>query len=239
MAATITLARQRQRSSRDTPSSDGEPSPAQPSSLAGEQTRLDLPEDVQAALANAQPATRQGTVPRLYYLAFDANPAVRVTTGGGDVPIRAYEGFSTRSSGGHSGRAIGTFRIDEPGRFLLVAAGEPQAPQANVAVGQEGAGLFLLLTVFGAGILGMAGVVLGIIVLWVRGQARQMRHSPTRQPATWEQGAVPGWYRDPGGRHELRYWDGLRWTEHVFDRGTQAVDPIVDSRSSERTPKAT
>jgi len=24
-----------------------------------------------------------------------------------------------------------------------------------------------------------------------------------------------GWYPDPAGRHEHRYWDGARWTEHV------------------------
>ena len=27
-------------------------------------------------------------------------------------------------------------------------------------------------------------------------------------------------------RHELRYWDGQQWTEHVSDRGTQGVDPL-------------
>lgn len=24
------------------------------------------------------------------------------------------------------------------------------------------------------------------------------------------------WAADPNGRHELRYWDGFRWTEHLF-----------------------
>ncbi|MDQ3352503.1 MAG: DUF2510 domain-containing protein, partial [Actinomycetota bacterium] len=23
------------------------------------------------------------------------------------------------------------------------------------------------------------------------------------------------WYPDPSHRHELRYWDGTTWTEHV------------------------
>jgi hypothetical protein len=35
-----------------------------------------------------------------------------------------------------------------------------------------------------------------------------------------------GWFADPGRRHELRYWDGQRWTEHVSDRGTQGVDAM-------------
>ncbi|HKY66004.1 MAG TPA: phospholipid scramblase-related protein [Acidimicrobiales bacterium] len=34
----------------------------------------------------------------------------------------------------------------------------------------------------------------------------------------------PGWYPDPFGRHESRYWDGHRWTEHVASHGRQAVD---------------
>ncbi|MGH9186137.1 MAG: phospholipid scramblase-related protein [Acidimicrobiales bacterium] len=36
---------------------------------------------------------------------------------------------------------------------------------------------------------------------------------------------APAWYPDPFGRHELRYYDGRQWTEHVSDRGRQAVDP--------------
>jgi uncharacterized protein YxjI len=35
------------------------------------------------------------------------------------------------------------------------------------------------------------------------------------------------WYPDPLGRHELRYWDGAQWTQHVSSHGRQAVDPPV------------
>ena len=34
-----------------------------------------------------------------------------------------------------------------------------------------------------------------------------------------------GWLADPGGAHELRYWDGSAWTDHVSDQGVAAVDP--------------
>lgn len=34
------------------------------------------------------------------------------------------------------------------------------------------------------------------------------------------------WYPDPTGRHELRYWDGTRWTEHVSDQGATTIDPV-------------
>lgn len=33
------------------------------------------------------------------------------------------------------------------------------------------------------------------------------------------------WTNDPTGRHELRYWDGEAWTEHVSDQGVQSADP--------------
>jgi uncharacterized protein YxjI len=33
------------------------------------------------------------------------------------------------------------------------------------------------------------------------------------------------WHPDPYGRHELRYWDGSQWTEHVSSHGKQSVDP--------------
>jgi len=34
-----------------------------------------------------------------------------------------------------------------------------------------------------------------------------------------------GWYPDPSGRHEHRYWDGTRWTEDVASGGRQGTDP--------------
>lgn len=34
-----------------------------------------------------------------------------------------------------------------------------------------------------------------------------------------------GWYPDPSGRHEQRYWDGKGWSEHVSDQGERSLDP--------------
>lgn len=40
--------------------------------------------------------------------------------------------------------------------------------------------------------------------------------------------SVPaGWYADPAGRYELRYWDGSTWTEHVSRAGQQFTDAPV------------
>jgi uncharacterized protein YxjI len=36
---------------------------------------------------------------------------------------------------------------------------------------------------------------------------------------------APGWYPDPYGRHETRWFDGRQWTEHVASHGRQGVDP--------------
>lgn len=34
-----------------------------------------------------------------------------------------------------------------------------------------------------------------------------------------------GWYADPAGRHELRYWDGKGWSADVSDGGARSLDP--------------
>ncbi len=39
----------------------------------------------------------------------------------------------------------------------------------------------------------------------------------------------PAWHPDPTGRHDHRWWDGTRWTEHVADAGVSAVDPLDTS----------
>jgi hypothetical protein len=42
-------------------------------------------------------------------------------------------------------------------------------------------------------------------------------------------GSSPGpaaWHPDPADRHELRYWDGSTWTEHVSDGGAVHCDPL-------------
>lgn len=50
----------------------------------------------------------------------------------------------------------------------------------------------------------------------------------TETPAAQPESTVPaGWYADPSGRFELRYWDGTAWTEHVSRAGQQFTDPPV------------
>ena len=40
---------------------------------------------------------------------------------------------------------------------------------------------------------------------------------------------VAGWHPDPMRRFEHRYWDGVRWTEHVSRGGSRSIDPIAGS----------
>lgn len=39
--------------------------------------------------------------------------------------------------------------------------------------------------------------------------------------------APAGWYADPVGGHQHRYWDGDRWTDHVADDGVAGQNPSV------------
>lgn len=52
-------------------------------------------------------------------------------------------------------------------------------------------------------------------------------YSPTPAPASAQPAVPAGWYGDPAGRFELRYWDGDAWTEHVSRAGQQYTDPPV------------
>ena len=47
-----------------------------------------------------------------------------------------------------------------------------------------------------------------------------------------------GWLPDPTGTHQVRYWDGAQWTEHVSDGGTTAVDPLPADASPPPPPVA-
>lgn len=42
-----------------------------------------------------------------------------------------------------------------------------------------------------------------------------------------DEAPAPGWYADPAGAHEHRYWGGGAWTEHVASHGRQGTDPLV------------
>jgi hypothetical protein len=88
---------------------------------------------------------------------------------------------------------------------------------------------FLLILSPMAGVVGLllAGVILVVVVAVRQRRNGRQRHVPAARVRPWGQQVVSaGWFADPSRQHELRFWDGQRWTEHVVDRGTQAVDPL-------------
>ena len=50
--------------------------------------------------------------------------------------------------------------------------------------------------------------------------------APAPAPAAVPQPVSAAWVADPTGRHELRYWDGSKWTPYVSDGGVQSDDPV-------------
>lgn len=165
--------------------------------------------------------------------------------GGQDVAIRPYEGSYRYSAAGHSGRAIGTFRIEQPGTFVLRADGAPGDAEAGVAVGQ-GVALHLdralLRTTPGAVLFLLAGAVLAVVVAVRRHRARPRSLAPALQTAVSSYGAAAaagpvagGWFADPSGRHQFRYWDGEQWTAHVSDGGSKQATPCDPRAQSNAT----
>jgi len=64
--------------------------------------------------------------------------------------------------------------------------------------------------------------------------SRTARHVRRPAPASSADGdgqAVPsGWYPDPSGRHEHRYWHGGRWTEQVSNGGRRTSEAVTSPR---------
>lgn len=48
--------------------------------------------------------------------------------------------------------------------------------------------------------------------------------TPVAYTAPQQTAVAAGWYADPTGRHEQRYWDGAKWTADVADAGAASQD---------------
>jgi Domain of unknown function (DUF4328)/Protein of unknown function (DUF2510) len=86
------------------------------------------------------------------------------------------------------------------------------------------------------GVVAAVGTVLSIVV--VRDITARQEALQTRDPAPLERPMVrqyaapttvdgPGWYPDPVGGFDHRYWDGSGWTEHVSSGGVPGTAPVV------------
>jgi hypothetical protein len=84
--------------------------------------------------------------------------------------------------------------------------------------------------------VGVAAALLEIVVIrriTERQEAQQAADpAPTSRPAPRQYRAPattdgPGWYPDPAGQHDHRYWDGTAWTEHVSTAGVASIAPVT------------
>jgi hypothetical protein len=108
----------------------------------------------------------------------------------------------------------------------------------------------------GLGVLGTAlGALLGLIGLFIISRASRSKTQPQvatvrsaqpslviQQPRAAQPPLPPpppplavqrndGWWPDPLGRHEHRYHDGSKWTDHVSDNGVTSVSSLTPIRT--------
>jgi hypothetical protein len=106
---------------------------------------------------------------------------------------------------------------------------------ALAVAGATGVSTTRTLLVLG-GVVAAVGTLLAILV--VRDITARQELLQARDPAPLQRTGVrafpaptiadgPGWYADPSGGYEHRYWDGTAWTEHVSRGGVSDTAPVV------------
>jgi hypothetical protein len=77
------------------------------------------------------------------------------------------------------------------------------------------------------GILALPVLIIVAIVLGARGRRTTKTHTASGEmPTPIQLGPAAGWFPDPTGRHEQRYWDGATWTDAVVSNGQPGTDPL-------------
>jgi hypothetical protein len=104
--------------------------------------------------------------------------------GGQEIPVGRYGPALSYRLGGHSGSAVGTFRIDRPGRYVLRAERFEEGPPANVAVGRglRPAIVRALVTAFAVPVVVLLGGTARVLVAAVR-RFRARHAAPAADPA--------------------------------------------------------
>lgn len=86
------------------------------------------------------------------------------------------------------------------------------------AKGRAGAGFALGL------ILGVIGILITALLSPTPEKQAERLGMIRAALGTAQAGASAAWWPDPHKRHDLRYRDGFRWTEHVADSGVQSTE---------------
>jgi hypothetical protein len=83
----------------------------------------------------------------------------------------------------------------------------------------------ILITLIG--VLGLPVLIIAAIVLATRGRGSTTTPAASGAMSTpIQHGPAAGWFPDPTGRNEQRYWDGATWTGAVVSNGQPATDPL-------------
>src|SRR5205823_10826975 len=56
-------------------------------------------------------------------------------------------------------------------------------------------------------------------------------------PAVTAPETPAGWYPDPTGGHQHRYWDGRTWTDQIADSGVASTEPATEKPETQETPE--
>jgi hypothetical protein len=171
---------------------------------------------------------------------FGARPKVAEIASAGraaSLPFERFDDSNALTSLDDGPPALPTFAgpasrsPESPESSGAVAATETELPEAVAAMervlvggGGGGGGFFRAggsTTRTDAPQVGMAtGVATGY-------RPTQRTSLPEADSPAPKETAPAGWKADPTGRHQLRYWDGSHWTEHVADARQQARDPVA------------
>ena len=80
------------------------------------------------------------------------------------------------------------------------------------------------------GIIAGSFIAIGWIVALIYVLAIARRRVAAIHPPPAASRSIPapaaGWYADPAGHHEHRYWDGSNWTAAVSDEGVASTEPL-------------
>jgi hypothetical protein len=112
------------------------------------------------------------------------------------------------------------------GRGLSTGSDDSDVTIASVRSADQTALFGMVLTI-------TAAILAMFVVVQLTDRLEAMRAAgPATTPVV---GPAPGWYTDPAGRFQHRYWNGAQWTENVSTAGVAGVDPMDGSAASRFT----